>query len=208
MKAVVFDFDGTLADSLLGVLAVYERAHKRDVPLTTKAVEGFRHKSVLQIGRELGIPLYKFVWLAVFGRKAFRAHIDKVRVYGGIEPMLRQLHAAGLQLYILSLNNPENIHDFLRLHDLEQYISAVYGKAFVLNKAPRLRVLMNQQGLERDDICFVGDQTIDVDSARRAGVRSVAVSWGYAAREKLARHQPTALVDTTEELQKVLVSWQ
>lgn len=204
MKAVVFDFDGTVADSLLGVLAVYERAHTRNVPFTTEDVQGFRNKSLYTIARELKIPIYKLVWLLLFGRKAFRDHIDKVQVYDGLGDLIKRLYKKEVRVYVLSLNRPDSIHDFLRMHKLDVYVRAVYGKAFVLNKAPKLRMMMQQEGLQRTEVCYVGDQTIDVDSARRAGVMSIAVSWGYAAREKLARHNPDHIVDDAAELAKVL----
>lgn len=204
MKAVIFDFDGTVADSLLGVLAVYERAHKRPVPLTTTDVEGFRNKSLYTIARELKIPLYKLAWLILFGRKAFKEHLDKVQVYDGIGQLIKQLHEQGTHVYILSLNRPDSIHDFLRAHKLDDYVRAVYGKAFVLNKAPKLRVLLQQEGLQKQDACYIGDQTIDVDSARRAGLRSIAVSWGYARREKLLNHHPDYIADNAAELAKAL----
>lgn len=206
MKAVVFDFDGTIADSLLGVLTVYERAHRRKVPFTTEDVTGFRNKSLYTIARELKIPIYKLVWLMLFGRKAFKQHLDKVQIYDGIAALMKKLHAQGALLYVLSLNRPDSIHDFLRAHRLDSYVRAVYGKAFVLNKAPKLRVLMQQEGLQKHEVCYVGDQTIDVDSARRAGMRSIAVSWGYARREKLLSHKPDAIVDTAEQLEKAIVA--
>lgn len=206
MKAVIFDFDGTIADSLLGVLAVYERAHKRNVPFTTEDVKGFRNKSLYTIARELKIPIYKLVWLVLFGRKAFREHIDKVQVYDGLGELIKRLHEQKVRVYVLSLNRPDSIHDFLRAHKLDTYVRAVYGKAFVLNKAPKLRMMMQQEGLQKKDVCYVGDQTIDVDSARRAGIMSIAVSWGYAAKEKLVRHRPDHIVDDAGQLAKVLRS--
>ncbi len=204
MKAVIFDFDGTIADSLLGVLAVYERSSRRSVPKTTQEVDGFRRKSLLRIALDLHIPLYKIVWLALFGRRDFRKHVDKVSVYKGMGKVLKDLHAAEVPVHIVSVNTAESIYDFLRVHGLEQYVRSVYGKAFFLNKAPRLRSLIRQEGYKRDEIYYVGDEVLDIKSARRAGVRCAAVSWGYNSRNALERHEPAWLIDTSAQLAEVL----
>lgn len=200
MKAVIFDFDGTIADSLLGVLAVYEELHNHRIPRTSDEVEGFRNKSIFQIGRDIQVPFYKLVWLAMVGRRKFRKYLSKVELYHGMRAMLEQLHTSGKKLYILSTNRSETIREFLRVHQLTEYINEVYGKAYIFNKTPRLKKLLQAQNLKADEAVYVGDELLDVFSAKRAGVRSIAVSWGYNSRDALEMAHPYKLVDTTDEL--------
>lgn len=204
MKAVIFDFDGTIADSLYGVLAMYERAHKRDIPISTEDIEGFRNKSLVRIARDMRIPLWKFIPLGLFGRRWFRRYIDRVKTYEGIPELLRDLHRRNISVYILSTNRAENIHDFLKAHGLEDYVRAVYGKAFILNKTPKLRLLMHQENLEPSEVVYVGDEIVDVMAARRADIESVAVTWGYTSRDILQKTNPDVLIDKVTELKNTL----
>lgn len=205
MKAVIFDFDGTIADSLLGVLAVLGH-YKQELPLTTKEVNGFRNKSFYRIARECKVPFYKLVWLALFGRRAFRNHLDKVHVYTGIPDLLRSLHQKGVQCYIVSMNRAETIHDFLRINGLEQYVRAVYGKAWIFDKSGKMKQILHQEDIRPDEACAVGDEIIDIVSARRAGLRIQSVTWGYTARKALQLLNPDGLHDTVESLEKELLT--
>lgn len=204
MKAVIFDFDGTIADSLLGVLAVYERAHKHNIPRTSDEVRGFRNKSIFQISRTLKVPVHKMLWLAIFGRKEFQKNLDKVKLYHGMEQLLRSLHESGSKIYILSTNRSETIRKFLRVQGLNNLIDKVYGQAWLTSKAPKLRQLLSREGIEKTSVCLVGDEMIDVKAAKKVGIQSIAVTWGYTSREGLERNEPTAVVDNTDELHKVL----
>ena len=204
MKTVIFDFDGTIADSLLGVLAVYERAHNHNIPRTSDEVQGFRNKSILEISRTLNVPMHKMVWLAFFGRKEFEKHLDKVKLYHGMELLLRKLHDSGAKICILSTNRSGTIRKFLKLQKIDKMVDKIYGKAWIFNKAPKLRRLLSREVTEKTSVCLVGDEIIDVKAAKKAGIQSVAVSWGYTSREGLERTEPTAIVDSTDELYKVL----
>ena len=206
MKAVVFDFDGTIADSLLGVLAVYKRFQTRNFPHTTDEVNDFRNKSIFRIARDLRIPLHHMIWLAIFGRRMFQSHLDKVHLYHGMKELLLQLHKEGVKIYILSTNRAETIHTFLSQQGLSGVVENVYGKAFVFNKAPKLKRLLRIEKIQRAETACVGDELLDIFSARRAGVQSIAVSWGYTSRDALEHAHPHALVDTAAELKEVLLA--
>lgn len=206
MKAVVFDFDGTIADSLLGVLAVYKRFRTKNFPHTTDEVNDFRNKSIFQIARDLRIPIHHMIWLAIFGRRMFQAHLDEVHLYHGMKELLTQLHGAGVKIYVLSTNRAETIHTFLSRQGLSGVVENVYGKAFVFNKAPKLKRLLRIEKIQRNQVACVGDELLDILSARRAGVQSIAVSWGYTSRDALEHAHPGALVDTTSELKNILLA--
>ena len=204
MKAVIFDFDGTLADSLEGVLAVYAGPLRRVDPFTAEEIASSRNLSLLRLGRKLGLSWPTMIKLAVYGQHAFKLHIDKVRLYEGIAELLHDLDAAGIKMYIISTNLQSSIDTFLRKHGLSQYIHQVYGRAFVLDKSGKIRTLLRTEKLHREDVCYVGDEVVDIRSARRAGIKAVSVTWGYASRAGLSARRPDYLVDSVPELKEIL----
>lgn len=204
MRAVIFDFDGTIADNLAGVLAIYQRALGRTEPFTTKEVEEYRNLSLLRIALKLGLPWYKIGILALRGQHAFKLELDKVHTFAGMAPLLRELSQNGVKLYIISTNLQGSIHYFLRREKLSDCIQKVYGRAFVLDKSGKIRTLMLRERLHKEDVCYVGDEIVDIHSARRAGIAAVSVSWGYAAKSGLLAKNPDFLVDTSAQLAKTL----
>jgi HAD superfamily hydrolase (TIGR01549 family) len=206
MKAVIFDFDGTIADSLPGVLAIYQRALRRQKPFTPKETEALRGLSLLRIALKLGLPWHKIVLLAVRGQHSFKLELDKVQPFAGMAPLLRDLTKEGVKLYIISTNLQGSIHYFLRREGLSGCIKKVYGRAFVLDKSGKILTLLAREGLSKEDVCYVGDEIVDIHSARRAEIPVFSVSWGYAQAEGLQEKHPDALAATPAELRKILQS--
>ncbi|MCA9318389.1 HAD-IA family hydrolase [Candidatus Saccharibacteria bacterium] len=204
MKAVIFDFDGTIADSLAGVLAIYQKALGRTLPFTAKELEQYRGLSLLRIALKLGLPWHKIIMLALRGQHAFKLELDKVQTFTGMAPLLRQLSKEGVKLYIISTNLQGSIHHFLRREKLSDCVQKVYGRAFVLDKSGKIRTLLLREHLDREEVCYVGDEIVDIHSARRAGIAVISVSWGYAARAGLQAKKPDFLADTPLQLSKIL----
>lgn len=117
MKAVIFDFDGTIADSLPALLRMYDDVHGKPVQRTQEAVDSMRNKSMYQIAREMGLPLWKIAWLAVRGRRMLRRHLRSIRVYPGLAELIRDLYEARVKLFVVSTNHSENIRKYLQWHD-------------------------------------------------------------------------------------------
>ncbi|MGB4800620.1 MAG: HAD hydrolase-like protein [Candidatus Saccharimonadales bacterium] len=204
MKAVIFDFDGTIADSLAAVIKVFEDITNRPKPFTKAEIEELQHKDLLQITLELNVQKWKIPWLIFRGRRMFKDHMRSVRVHSGIPDILADLHAHGVPLYVLSSNSRDNVQQYLRSHHLESYFTAIYGGAGLLGKARSLFRLFKQQGVDPKGSWYVGDETRDIIGAHAAGMKIISVSWGYNSRQALTDKNPDALVDTPEELAAVL----
>lgn len=207
MQAVIFDLDGTIADSLPALLRMYDDVHGRPVQRTQEAVDSMRHKSMYQIAREMGLPLWKIAWLAIRGRRMLRRHLRSIRVYPGLTELIRDLYEARVKLFVVSTNHSENIRKYLQWHDLDTYFDGIYGGAHFWSKAGMMRRVVRREGLDRAQLWCVGDEKVDVMSARGARLRIISVTWGYSSKHGLDSLKPDKLVTTVDDLRKVFRQW-
>ncbi len=202
IKYLVFDFDGTLADSFdavcrIGLRLAREAGVSPDKPIRP---EDFREMTAREIMRELQIPLSKLPGWLHRVRAELKAEVPRLRPFPGIPETVRDLVAAGMVPAVLSSNSAENINAFLRYHGLAREFAHIHTSSRLFGKGRSLKRLLHRQGFPAEETVYAGDEVRDVEAAREAGVRSVAVSWGFNARDLLAAHRPDFLLDEPRQL--------
>jgi phosphoglycolate phosphatase-like HAD superfamily hydrolase len=204
MKAVIFDFDGTIVDSLAGVIKVYEQIGRRRTPMTLEQRKTLQNKDLLQIAVAMKIPKWQIGYLAIWGRRMFHHHMRSVQVHPGMSELIQELNALQIPLYVVSANRAANVEKYLEWHGLDQYFTRVYGGASFFNKSRTMKKLLKHEKADAAHTWCIGDEKVDIRSARAAGLKIIAVSWGYNSREDLAANTPDALVDSPAEIRKIL----
>jgi len=194
IRAVLFDLDGTLVDSLEDLTdAVNHIRSAFSHPLLTadavrlKTGKGARHlvQQTLPDAVETDIDRALEMFLE-FNRE----HIaDKSRLYPGIAETLRELAARNIKLAIIS-NKNENLSalilENLGIHALFERICG--GDTFPERKPSPLPLLKvaEKLGLAPDECVMVGDSCNDIQAGQRANITSIACTWGYGSAEELA----------------------
>jgi phosphoglycolate phosphatase len=198
---VIFDFDGTLADSFAESLLAYNRVapRLRLRPVTDAEVPELRRMSAGQLMTALGVPMWKLPRLMIAVRAELMEHFHTVKPVPGIDQALRDLRAAGYHLAIVTSNSRTNVRGFLERHDLDLFPTIVTG-ASIFGKSTRLRRLLRAAHLDGSGCVFIGDTTPDIRAAREAGTAAIAVAWGYADRGPLLSERPDAVLEDAAEL--------
>jgi phosphoglycolate phosphatase len=203
-KVIIFDFDGTIADSFGIFVEALSAAVERRNPLIVDDIESLRRSSSTRdIIKKLGIRPWQMPSLVFRGRREIAARMDRVTVFKGISEALKDI-AAEYTIYILSTNSEENIMKFLKKHKLGGYIHGVYGNNSILGKAKSLKKLLKKENLASSACLYVGDETRDIEAAHISGMPCIAVTWGYSVPGALRLHAPEALVATPCDLPKVI----
>lgn len=206
MANVIFDFDGTLADTFPAIIDVAYRLSPRTRRLPPEAISELRRLPLLTALRQLGIPLRHMPLIILFTRRRLRSRMAEIPPYDGIETVLKTLHKRGDRLYILTSNYRENVEVFLRHHSLRKLFADISTVAYATtgSKTRAIRRMMRQHGLQTAKTYHVGNEALDMRAADRVGIRGVATTWGGFDLATLKKTKPFAIIDKPSELVSLL----
>jgi pyrophosphatase PpaX len=210
LQAVLFDFDGTLADSIPHIRASFQHA--------VREVLGEEIPDEVLL-RNVGMPLAQQMRILTDDEEvaerlvqAYRAfnhatHDEMVRAFPGAHEALAAIRSAGARLgLVTSKSRPiaERGIQLLGMRDaFDVVVTADDVPAHKPDPTPVLHALA-ALGVDASAAAYVGDSPADIASAKAAGALAVAATWGVAPRERLIEAQPDLVVDSLEELLSAL----
>jgi phosphoglycolate phosphatase len=204
-QLVIFDFDGTLADSFPWFMEVFDqisdRFHFRKMPRVE--LEALRSCSPTEILRRLGIRAWKMPFIASHMRSLMARDVDRITLFRGVDVTLRQLAEQGTALAVVSSNSQENVRRILGPENAALVRYYECGAA-LLGKQSKFRRVLARAGVPLEAAISIGDEVRDLEAARRVGIAFGAVSWGYSNVASLRERAPAEVFETFEDLaQKV-----
>jgi phosphoglycolate phosphatase len=205
-RLIVWDFDGTLADTVALALATYNELAPRHGCRPVDDPAAVRGMSTRAFLRRHGVSLVRLPRLLMEYRAVTRDRMATVRLFDGLAEVLAGLKGGGCRLGVLSSNSEENILTCLRANGVDALFDFVIDCPRLFGKARALRRLLRQQRLEPGRLLYVGDEVRDVQAARRAGVDAAAVGWGMHTPQQLAGAGPTYLWACAHDVPAALLS--
>ncbi|GAA4454904.1 HAD-IA family hydrolase [Nibrella saemangeumensis] len=190
-KLVIFDFDGTLANSLpafgqvLNELAELHHFRRVDESL----VDRLRSMGARQIMQELRIPYWKIPFIGRDAKRLMARHVNEIFLFEGIDRVLQQLSQAGVTLALVTSNSHENVVQIMGEKNvgLLKYIecgSSLFGKR------SKIRKVLKKSGFAASETLCIGDEIRDIEAAHEEGTAFGAVGWGYTTIDALRAYQP------------------
>jgi pyrophosphatase PpaX len=205
---VLFDFDGTLADTIPLIVASYRHTLR-----TVLGEEPEEHEVRSWIGR----PLQPVLEERYPGRGAeltdvYRTwnlanHDELILTVEGMPELLDDLHAAGGRSGVVSSKKGETVLLGLRAVGLADRIDVVAAQEHTTLHKPDPQPLLyaaDALGVRPDECVYIGDATVDMEAARAAGMGAVAVTWGAGLPELLEDCEPDAVVEDVTQLRAAL----
>jgi len=197
---VIFDLDGTLADSfpwfLRNLNQVADTFGFRRV--AADEIEPLRRAGTREILRRLDVPLWKLPTIARHMRRMKAGHIADIPLFPGVDAMLRTLRDRGIRLALVTSDHEENARAALR--ESVAHFSELACGASIFGKAAKFRGVLRRAGVPPAQALAIGDEVRDIEAARAAGIACAAVTWGYAAPEALRAMQPDLVFERVEEI--------
>ncbi|MDW2981575.1 MAG: HAD hydrolase-like protein [Rhodanobacter sp.] len=196
---IIFDLDGTLADSFAFFVSVHNQLADRHGfrRIAPAEIETLRGRPAREIMRHVGLPRWKLPLVArSFARLMREADIP---LFAGIGPVLERLQQSGAALALVSSNTAGNCRRILGDAHWQRLVHVECG-ASIFGKRRRIARALHATGIDPARTIYIGDQATDAEAARAAGVAFGAVAWGYATRASLELIQPEHLFCCVEDL--------
>lgn len=205
LKLIIFDFDGTLADSFdwfKTALPLAARKYGFKL-LSTDEMEKLRSQGTREIMRDLNISWWKIPFIARFMRRHMNENCQSIILFPGISEMIMALKAEGYTLSIVTSNSLINVKLIMGQDLLEHFQYKECGVS-LLGKKKSFRQILKKSGFSGAEVLSVGDELRDIEAGRMTGMKTMAVTWGYATKEALAARHPDYLCHYPADILEVL----
>jgi len=204
-KLLVFDFDGTIADTLsIALLIINEIGEEFGWPVLDKEqFVDYKQKSVKELMDIVGLKYRQLPKIVRRSRRGFKRHMDQVKPIEGVPEVLEALKSRGYRMGILTSNTKKNVQKFLDAHQLD-YFEFIYAPNSLYGKAPVLKKIRRRNRLRFEDMVMIGDEHRDLEAAKQAGVDGLGVLWGFHEEKQLTPASPVFVASQPDQLLDVL----
>jgi HAD superfamily hydrolase (TIGR01549 family) len=203
MANIIFDFDGTIADSLEVVGDIFYKV-TRHRELKPDEIAQIRQLPLKQVANKLHVHWWQIPFLMFRGRKLMAARVSEITIFNGMPDVIKQLKNEGHKLLIMSSNSAATITAILRQKNLEAYFVKIYGGIGIFSKARALRRIILINRLSRKRTYYIGDEERDVEASLRVNIRCIAVTWGFSDTQRLRSLHPYGLALQPEDIVKII----
>ena len=199
-RLAIFDFDGTLADSLPWFRASFHDMVARFdlAPVSPEELEGMRGLSAREIMARLKVSMWQLPVIFSDMRKRKLAAASETSLFAGIPAMLADLQRLGVKTAIVSSDSEASVRQVLG--PTASLITRFDCGAAVFGKHWKFRRVARKLGAKPTETICIGDEIRDIEAADAASMDSGAVAWGYALPAALQAAKPTHLFNSIEEI--------
>jgi len=205
-RHLLFDFDGTLVDSRALIVRLYNdmAAEHGFRAIQASDLHLLRTLSLRERIAHLRVPLTQIPRLAVTAKMRYQDNVGRLHTVPGMRETLERLLELGGRLSIVSSNSAATIRAFLKVRRMEGLFSEVISVKPMLGKQHAIGKYVKRHGLRVAQVAYVGDELRDIEACRKLGMPVVAVTWGYDDVRLLRSGAPDYLVDSPQELLRIL----
>lgn len=170
MKYIIFDFDGTLADSTAVFASAWNTlAQKYKFKgIEFKEIESLKKLSMAERSKLFDFPMYKLPMILPQFYRLYRQSLNEVHLYEGIKDVLTEIDKKGYKILIISSNSQENILEFLKMNGI-QCVSNVLCSNRIFGKDKVLKKFLKDSSSTASDVLYIGDEQRDIVACKKSG---------------------------------------
>jgi len=205
MKYIIFDFDGTLADSTAVLASAWNTiAQKYKFKgIELKEIESLKKLSIAERSKLFDFPMYKLPMILPQFYRLYRQSLNDVHLYKGMKEVLMEIEKRGYKILIISSNSQENILEFLKMNGIH-CVSDVLCSNRIFGKDKVIKKFLKDTDITPSDVLYIGDEQRDIAACKKAGVPIIWVGWGYDSIEVVQQEEPDYKVATPHEILNII----
>lgn len=204
-RMLIFDFDGTLANSFPWVLNILDELAEKfnAIPLDPSMLQELKNYPPRKIMKMHNVPAWKLPAMLRFTRSRMRTNGESIECFEGVSNLLRAIHELDVQLALVTSNTCDTVRRVLGddLFDLFQHAE---DKISLFGKPAALKRIARRSGLEKSQMLAIGDELRDIEAAKKVKIPFGAVSWGFSSLETLASREPEHIFTEMEQILDIL----
>lgn len=205
-KTLIFDFDGTIADTLAySVNFAYEFNRTRKLLSKERInIEDLRNMGLDTFIKSLGIRKRDLFWFLLSIQWKMRKEINNIKTFDGLEDVLKELKAKDIKIGIVTSNSKRNVSKFIKNNNLN-YFDFIYSTFNYFGKDKVLNKVIKKYKLDKSDVVYIGDELRDINAARSSGIKIASVTWGYNVESVLSANNPDFIIYQPKDLLKLVI---
>jgi len=202
IKHILFDFDGTLVDTIDMALTFYNKIapdyHCK--PVDQEDIKNLSTHKLQELLPAYGITKFKIFILLLRIRKEVKKQIAEIKPIKNMESTLLDLKNRGYKLGVVTSNSRNTVSKFLANNQLSGVFDFICSSNHFFGKDRVLRRLIRRYKITKGNAIYVGDETRDVEASKRAGMAVIAVCWGLSSRKMLETTCPDQIADSPKDI--------
>jgi len=205
IKEIIFDFDGTIADSFELIINTFAKNKEKFgwEKFGDEEIKIYREKGIGELLKKSKVSIFKISKAINEGKSQITEQMTSIKIFEGMKDVLLELKKKGLVLGIMSTNGEENIRKFLKHNGIELF-DYVVGKGSLFGKSGIIKSILRKRKLKKEDVLYVGDEVRDIEACHKLGIKIIAVAWGFNNEKLLKKNKPDFLIKKPKDFLKVL----
>jgi phosphoglycolate phosphatase len=193
-KLLIFDFDGTLANSfpwLMDILdELADKFHTLHLdPSQLDEIKNYPPRKIMKMHK---VPAWKLPAILKFTRSRMKTSGEGIQCFEGVSELLRSLHDSDVRMALVTTNTCETVRRVLgdELFDMFHFYE---DRISLFGKPAALKRIIRKSGLDCSEMLAIGDEIRDIEAAKKVNIPFGAVSWGFSTPEALSLCEPEYL---------------
>lgn len=205
IKAILFDFDGTIADALPILLKIVNGMSKKYGYHKVKKsqIDELKNHSIRQALKEdAKLSFYKIPFFMKDIRKELKKQRINVEIFPEIKSVLLEL-SKNYGIGIITKNSKKNVNYFLKKYNID-CIDIIVTDRSMYKKNHAIKKALKKLKIKRTQALYVGDEIRDIQACKKIKVKIISVTWGFNSKKALLKEKPDYIADKPKDIVNII----